>query len=322
MASKLLLALSAQQTRTPWRFLIIALLLVIASLALASRLEIRPGFAALLPETRASVKELNRVKKRTSGVSTVFIVLEGDDSAALRLAADALVTEMRTIGHPWVGSAESGVHAALAFMKPRAGMFTDTKVLEELRDDVDERYEFEVGKATGATLDLDEDYEPPKLDADTLKKRFGLKDEDTKQYPDGYYQSADGKALVVALRSGLINTDYDRGNHALRLIRERIAKVNPSQYHPSIRVGLAGDLVTGLNELKAINDDLTDVGLLGALLIILVVFLYYLRVRTLIAMVLTMVSSFLAGLAFRKNFKARTPALHCPHSVVLAEPAS
>lgn len=287
LGSRLLLALAAEQTRAPWRFLIVALILVSVSLMLATRLEIRPGFAALLPENRASVLELERVKQRTRGVSTVFIVLEGDDSAAMRQAADALVTELRTIGYPWVGSAENGVHAALAFMKPRAGMFAKTKELERLRDDVDERYEYEVGKATGATLDLDDDYEPPKLDAETLKKRFGLNAADADKYPGGYFQSADGKSLIIALRSALSNTDYERGNEALRLIRERIGKVNPKGYHPSIRYGLAGDLVTGLSELQAINDDLTDVGLLGALLIILVVFLYYLRVRTLIAMVLT-----------------------------------
>ena len=43
--------------------LAVAAALVVTSLLLALRLEIRPGFEALLPEDRPSVQELDRVKQ-------------------------------------------------------------------------------------------------------------------------------------------------------------------------------------------------------------------------------------------------------------------
>ena len=46
-------------------------------------------------------------------------------------------------------------------------------------------------------------------------------------------------------------------------------------------------MVAGINEYTSINEDLTDVGWFGAFLIIGVVFLYYLRLRTLLSMVVT-----------------------------------
>jgi len=279
--------LAAFQLHRPWTMLAIAAVIVVTSVLLALRLEIRPGFEALLPEDRPSVKELERVKEHTSGVSTIFIVLEGSDTAALRKAADTLVVELEKLGRPWVGSVEDGVQDAVHFLGPRAGLFTSLDKLESLRDRVEERYQWEVGKATGATLDLDDDYEPPAIDADTLKKELGLEGERLDRFPDGYYQSQDGKTLVVAIRSGLFGTDYEKGNEAVRRVKQVVQRVDPSSFDPTVKVGYAGDLVTAIAEYNAVGEDLMDVGILGGLLIVSVVFLYYLRFRTLWTMMLT-----------------------------------
>ncbi len=275
------------QLKRPWLMLGIAAALVAISLMFAVRLRVQPGFEALLPADRPSVKELDRVKRLTTGVSTVFILLEGDDTAALRKAADAIVVETLKIGHPWVGSAESGVQDGIAFLNPRAGLLADFGKLKKLRDDVVDRYDYEVGKATGSTIDDDDPDAPPKITADEVKKRFGIDDKDGDRFPDGYYQSKDGKAVVITIRSGVLGTEYENGSKALKLIRDAIEKVEPKKFDPSIHYGFAGDLVSSISEYKAINDDLTDVGLFGAVTIVGVVFLYFLRMRTLLSMVIT-----------------------------------
>ncbi|MSP25331.1 MAG: hypothetical protein EXR75_09240 [Myxococcales bacterium] len=322
------------QLRRPWLVLALAAILVALSLTLALRLRVQPGLEALLPRNRPSVLELDRVKAKTSGVSTVFILFEGDDTAALRSCADATVKATSALGHPWVGSSESGVHDALAFLEPRAGLFAKLEELETLHRDVLERYDYEVGKVTGASLDDDDDddgddddgddenrksdagksdagksdagksdaagklangatsgdsadHAPPKLDADSIKKRFGLTQLDGDRFPGGYYQSKDGKAVVVTIRSAVMGTDYEAGTEALRRIREAVEQVRPTAHHPSLRYSFSGDLVTAIAEYRAINDDLTAVGKLGATLLVTVVFLFYLRLRTLIAMLLT-----------------------------------
>ncbi|MBK8258419.1 MAG: MMPL family transporter [Polyangiaceae bacterium] len=277
--------LTFQITR-PYVVLFLVALITAASTFAATKLTVRTGFESLLPENRKSVQELDRVAERTAGVSTIFIVLEGDDKLALRKAGDALVPALKQLGPPWVGAVEDGVHDAVAFMGPRAGLFAELKRLEKLRADVDARYEYEVAKATGADLGLD-DEKPPEINGETIKKELGLKDEDTQRFPDGYYQSQDGKTLIVAIRAGVLSSDFDRANEALRRVREVIETVKPASFHPSIRYGLTGDLVIGLSEYKAINEDLTEVGLTGTVLLVLVVLLYYLRVRMLVAMTLT-----------------------------------
>ena len=76
--------------------------------------------------------ELHRVSARTSSHSTLFVVLEGQDPAGLRSAVDALVPALRALGPPWVGSVEDGVQDALAFLRPRAGLYTDLETLKKL----------------------------------------------------------------------------------------------------------------------------------------------------------------------------------------------
>ncbi|MFO0591823.1 MAG: hypothetical protein U0441_30025 [Polyangiaceae bacterium] len=72
------------------------------------------------------------------------------------------------------------------------------QLLDELRDDIDARFEYEVQKATGTLLDDDP---PPELSVDSIQRQLGLYDRRRPRFPDGYYQSQDGKVLVVAIRS-------------------------------------------------------------------------------------------------------------------------
>jgi predicted RND superfamily exporter protein len=282
--------LVALQADRPWTVLAIAGVLTAASLVLMTRLELHPGFEYLLPQDRASVKELHRVAKQTAGVSTLFIVLHADGGsqsearAALRKAGDALVHELEGLGPPWVGSVEDGVQDAYRFLSPRAGLYAKTNDLVSLRDDVQRRIDYEVGKATGNLLD---DEAPPEINADTLKKRFGLGSVSGDRFPDGYYESKDSRVLVVAIRSKVLGTDLTNGREALAKIRTVVDDAHLGATSPPIHYGLSGDLYTGVSELTVVNEDLTRVGVTGIVLIGAVVFLYYLRVRALVTMLLT-----------------------------------
>ena len=290
-SSKLFHALATLQVQRPGIPLLVAALLTAIAVMFALRLKILTGFEHLIPESRPSVQELNRVAARTAGVSTLFVVLQGNDASrpppteALRKAADALVPKLEAIGAPWVGTAESGVHQTFKFLAPRAGLFADLDKLEKLRDDVTARYEWEVSKAAG--LNLDDDDPPPALDAKKLEETFGVKQSETERYPDGYYQSKDGRTLVVAIRSKVLGSDFAQGTETLRRVREVVDQASLASFDPSISYVLSGDLSTGIAEYTAINDDLTEVGYFGAAMIIGVVFLYYLRIRTLITMMIT-----------------------------------
>jgi predicted exporter len=271
--------LSRVQTSAPWRVLGAVAAVTALALFLAAHLQLNTGFDSLLPESRPSVQELRRVAKRTASLSTIFVVIEGSDPAALRKAADALVPALTALGPPWVGEAKDGVQDVIQFIQPRSGLFASPDKLKRLRDQVEDRYAYEVGQKSGMLRGLD-DEPPPPLDAKTVQAELGLQNDETKRYPDGYYQSKDGKTVVVAIRCGVLGTNFSMGKEALRRVGEVVARVNPAAYDPSARWGLSGDLALA-------SRDLTDIGLVGGAVILAVVFLYYLRLRTVLAMGLT-----------------------------------
>jgi len=279
------------QVHRPSWVLAISALLTVVSVVLTLRLELHPGFEYLLPQDRPSVRELHRVAGQTAGVSTLFVVLHADSGTpaeargALRKAGDALTGRLAQLGPPWVGSVEDGVQDAYRFLTPRAGLYADLAELVRLRDDVGRRYDYEVAKATGNLIDDDD--EPPAINADTLKKRFGVGALSDGRYPDGYYESKDGRVLVVAIRSKILGTDVTRGREAIRRVREVVDAAGLGGATPPIHYGLQGDLWTGVAELTVVNEDLTRVGVTGIVLIGSVVLLYYLRVRALVTMLLT-----------------------------------
>ncbi len=278
--------LAELQVKRPAIPLFIAGVLTLCAILCASRLKILTGFESLLPENRPSVQELHRVAAKTAGVSTLFIVLQGSPTTGtdkLRNAADALVPELGKLGAPWVGSVEDGVKEAYRFLAPRAGLYADRDKLEKIRDQVEARFTYEVAKKNGTLIDDDP---PPEIDPKKVRAELGLSEDDTRRYPDGYYQSQDGKIVVVAVRSKVLGSDFTEGTEALRRIREVVERVRPA-FDPEIRYGFAGDLQTGISEYTSINKDLTEVGYFGSILIAGIVFLYYLRFRTLFAMLIT-----------------------------------
>ena len=294
------------QVHRPAWILAIAGLLTAFCLVLTFRLEIHPGFEYLLPQSRPSVRELHRVAKQTSGVSTLFVVLHADGGTpqeaqvALRKAGDSLSIELAKLGAPWVGSAEDGVQDAYRFLTARAGLYATLPDLVQLQGDIQKRLDYEVSKATGNLLD-DDEAPPPEINADTLKKRFGSGIEGDR-YPDGYYQSKDGRVLVVAVRSKVLGTDLSLGREAIRRVETVLDAAHLDASSPPIHYGLSGDLWTGVAELTVVNEDLTRVGVTGIVLIAVVVFLYYLRMRALVAMLLTI----LVGVSWSFGFTQLT----------------
>jgi predicted RND superfamily exporter protein len=279
------------QVKRPAIPLGIALLLTVIAAAYALRLHVQTGFESLLPESRDSVKELKRVTSLTNGVSTVYVVVEGGPKtpvSALRQAADALVPVLQKVGEPYVATAESGVHEAVKYLGPRSGLYLTREKLEALEADIQSRYSRAVSQATGLFIELDEAEKPAEqIDFASFKRDLTIEGVDPSRYPDGYYQSPDGHSVVVLIRSKVNGGEFDKGSEALRRIRAAVNGADLSRFDPDLKVGYAGDLATAVSEFEAVNQDLLDVGVFGASLVAAVVLAYFIRLRTLALMLIT-----------------------------------
>jgi hypothetical protein len=280
--------LNELQIRRPWTPLLGVAMVTVVFGFFASRLELWTRYDQLLPEHQPSVQELHRVEARTASAQTAMILLEGQDGATLRAMGDALVPKLLALGPDVVSSAEDGTQEAWAFLRPRAGLFLDRKELDRLHDDVFARWDYEVAKESGALLD---DHGPP-VTVEDIEERFRKKSGDgsAENRPGGYYERKDGTALVVVARSPIAGGDLAKTGPALARIHAVVDGVRASRpefaaVHPSY----AGDMPTGFSEYQSIRDDLLSVGASGIALVLGAVLLYFMRLRALFVMGISIV---------------------------------
>jgi uncharacterized membrane protein YdfJ with MMPL/SSD domain len=279
------------QLRKPWTAIAAVTAVTAVFAFFASRLTLRTRYDALLPDDSPSVQELRRLEQRASAAQTVLIVLEGADRGVLRRLGDAIVPALTALGPGIVSSAEDGPHDLRAFVAPRLGLFAETAELDRIDADIAARWDFEVARETGAILDDDGD--PPPLTWGAIEERLrrdarGSGGDDIERFPDGYYERRDGRALIIVARSPVAGGDLPRAKAALIAIQSAVERIrSASTDDTTVRVSYAGDLPTGLREYSVVAGDLLGVGATGIALVLGAVVLYFLRLRAVAVMALT-----------------------------------
>lgn len=285
-------ALARVQVAHPWIVLLCAALSVCASLTLALRLSLKTSFSELLPQNKESVIVADRVNARLASLSTLTVVAEGSDNAGLKRFVDALAPELRKIGRPWVGLVDEGVQDTQRFFEEHRLLYAPLKMVQQIRDEIVERYDYEVAKRMDLLLDDDEP--PPPLTEASIRKRLEERARQAEsqaksvsQFPGGYYLDEKNHVAVVLIRTPIGSGDLVQSRQLQDRVLEAVQRAQPKKYDPKIHVGLGGNLLTSAETRAQIEDDLQHVGVWGVSLILGIVFLYYLRVRMLVAMTLT-----------------------------------
>lgn len=302
-APRILQRLGAAQAHRPWLILLVAALTLLPSGLFASRLGFKPDFSELLPDNKDSVIEMRRVSKRLPGVTTLAVTAEiadGQNSAALKAFVDALAPRLEALGPDQVALVDKGVHESRRFFEQNKLLYADLKDLEAARDELVERYEYEVQKQLGTLLD--ESDAPPPITAESIRQRLQKKAAGSQApvaasaaagngkpgepapdpFPDGYYMSPDRKFITLLVRTSL--SGGAARQELRRKVEAEVAAVGPTKLDPTMKVGYTGDLVVSAEEYDAIISDLSEVGAGGVIGVLASVLLFFLRVRTVLVM--------------------------------------
>lgn len=283
----------------PWWVVLVVLVTLVPAAILSGGLEVRTSFSELLPQSRPSVVELQRVRGRISGVSTLIVAVEGHDAESLERLIDELSPKIRELGPSFVTGVDQGSRDARGFVEAHKALYADLVDLRSVRDDVVARYDYEVGKRSGLDLGISDEVPPP-IDPESIRRRLLGKHHPAQEASSsGYYIGEGGRLAAVVVRTPFEAGD-PRAFELERRISDLVEQVNPRAWDATLKVHFTGNLVTSAEEHRAITRDLTHVGATGILLIVAVVFLYFLRVRALAAMVLTIGTGCLWAFAFAR----------------------
>jgi uncharacterized protein len=289
--------LAALQAKRPVLVIVLAALTAVPAFLCARELELRTGFDELLPNKQPSVLELRRVSERLPGISTLAVTAESKNTELLKDFIDEVTPEIRKLPADLVSGVEGGTREAQDFFERHQHLYADLGDLATLRDDVVGRYDWEVGNQLGTNID---DEAPPAIVAESIRQRFQKRIDDVKASSpglDGYFIDKKGDFAVLLVRTPL----RAMSQRAFEL-QDRISALVESgrwkKQDPAFRFGFTGNLVTSAEEYRDVRTDLTQIGVLGIAFVLLVVFLFFWRLRVLVAMALSIGLGCLWTLAF------------------------
>jgi predicted RND superfamily exporter protein len=258
-----------------WRWLVVpaALLLVGLSVWRASHLRLRTDLVELLPQDGAAVSALQQLDKRFPSLASVMVVVESPDPASNQRFVDDLVPRLRALPDPEIAEIEWGVREVHDFYRRNAFLYASVDELESAHAKLQREI---LRRKNPGFLDLSADERKvegdDELSGDLLEKKVT---DLVGHFPDDHFATADGKVygIIVRFRGSLLGRTH--GDESIAAIRDVIARAHPSDYQPTMKVGLTGNVVSGLAERHALEDDLKLATTVCALLVGLAMFLYF-----------------------------------------------
>jgi predicted RND superfamily exporter protein len=249
-------------------FLLLVLLSIPTSIYFVSKLEIRSGFEDLLPQNNKAVQILKKIPEKVGGAKYVKIAITTDNIAAAKRFAEDYVKALRN-------------YSEIQFIKYKTGnkyfkehflQYLDTRDLEEIRDKVVARVDYEKRKNNPFYFALEEEEVPP-LDFLDLEKKYQAVDEFK---DESYYVTKDQKVLFILARPKGYASNIGYARKLLKEMKEISDKLNPTSYDPSLKVFWLGAHYANLVEYDALVSDVTSTSLLA---FVLLFFLYYFYCR-------------------------------------------
>lgn len=264
----------------------------------ASRLDLRSDFIELLPTDSPSVKSLDHLKERVASYATLTVAIESPDLGASQRFADDLVERLRTFPYDRIRFIDYNLNELTDFYKRNKWLYADLADLVDFRDRLRKRIEEETRASVVEWLD---DEPAPKTDLriDELKAKYEKKVEEQERYPDGYYVTPDRSLLAVFVRPPSTMNSHEEAVALVRDVRAEVEALGPSRYHPAMKVGFTGEVMTGIEEREALASDARFISTVALLLVLGSIVVYFRSLRSVMLigmpMLLGLVVAFAVG---------------------------
>ncbi|HEX8910261.1 MAG TPA: MMPL family transporter, partial [Anaeromyxobacteraceae bacterium] len=242
---------------------------------------LRSGFEELLPDNAPSVKVARTVAKKLHNVTHLSVVFEGTDGDALERLADDLVKRLHTLPRDIVDRVEYRTDEQEAFFHRFGGFYLAGADLDEIQGRLDRRIAWEKQKANpflGLLDDEARDLGPaPPLDFSDIEQKYGAVTGAFSQFRKGYFQTPDGKLLVLLVRPPESATGLAANQRVLDAVRGEVEALHPRTYDPTLRVGYDGEVGTLVEEQAALEADLLSSTVVVLVLVLAALYFYFRR---------------------------------------------
>lgn len=269
------------QSRHPWRFVLASYLVVALAAPFLMKLELNSEFRALLPTYKPSVQDFERVRGRVGGLSTLAIVLESRDLPAMQRFATDLVPRLERIGPPYVRAVDSSTTVLADFVRENRGLYADLADLEEMRDSLFDRLQYERGRANPFFVQLDDEVPPdPRETIRRIEQRAEARREGSRRHPSGFYVHPNGRMLAVFVRSDVRSGNATQMQRLVDRVEREIAALSPTRYASDLTIGYSGSIIDDREEHQAIQNELTLATSLSVVLVMGLLWIFFRKARS------------------------------------------
>lgn len=257
-----------------WRTWILAAALALGCAAsyrtALTYLDLRSDLEQLLPATAPSVRALEVLRGRLPGMQHLGVVVDAGGRANLDAAVrflDDLAERVRGYPPRLVSAVRVGAARERRFFETYALQLMEPADVRRLADAVEARHEWEVGQVAG--LDLLDEGAPPPIPWEELRRKYEDRFGPAPELPGDRFVSRDGRTAVLVIQTGAESTGIDLALELVRRVRADAEALGfPGRYAPGMRLGMADDVASRVEELQGLIADLTVSGLLVLVLVL------------------------------------------------------
>ncbi len=234
---------------------------------------LRSDVEELLPRDAPSVRALDEMRARSPGLKFLGVVVEVSDLSELPAAEhllDDLLLRIRAYPPEMVRDVRDSNAEEKAFVEKHAPLYLELADLKQILDRIEKRRDYEVAKESGTLID--DDAPPPPLDLSDIEKKYDSK---TSNEKGGHLTNPDLKATMLTVEAGGFSTGADTDRVLLARVKADVAALDPSRYGKGLRVGYASDVAINVEEMDALESDLSVSSLLVIFAVVAVIVVYY-----------------------------------------------
>ena len=253
----------------PWQVLLAVALVTVAAGFFASRLEFRGSFVELLPEGAPEVRDLTRVSEKAGGDGYLVIMAKGVAPEALKAYATEFQRRLEAL--PTVRYVEH--HYDVAFFRRHGLLLLPTAEVASLRQDLEARVRYERERASPLFVDLGTEEAPPTFEEiakkhtpDTALPETLANKEGTEVY---LMIKPSGTAGDLEFARNFVATVFDTGR---KLAAEK---------YPGVTLEATGNFQNRIEEDAVMRGDLSNAGMLSALIAVGLILLATRRISAL-----------------------------------------
>jgi uncharacterized protein len=263
--------------RYGWLLWCAAVLLAIPATARTVSLyrHLRSDLEELLPRDSPSVRALDEMRARLPGLQYLGVVV--DTGTAENLPAgerllDELSSRIRSYPPEMVREVRTGSLTERRLVEDHAPLFVETLDLREVLRRIEARRDYEVEKESGSLLD-DSD-PPPSLDLSDIERKYDKRLADKKN-ESGRFSDAKQHLTMLFVEAGEFTTGADKARALLDRVRADIGALRPEHYASGMRVGYSSDVAISVEELDALEADLSVSSIVVVALVVAVIVIYF-----------------------------------------------